>query len=101
MNASSLRTRAVTVFLVRGAEAVVALMAVLEAQEFLAVMFPAPGFAPQVGGLYGRHEDFLRARAVHFLADDIFYFFQYAPCQRADSCKHLRQLTDKPARSIS
>ena len=37
-------------FLVRGAEAVVALMAVLEAQEFLAVVFPTPGFAPQVAG---------------------------------------------------
>ena len=57
--------------LVRGAEAVVALVAVLEAQEFLAVVLPTPGFAPQVGGLHGRHEDFLSARPVHFLAHDV------------------------------
>ena len=37
-------------FLVGGAEAVVALVAVLEAQELvLAVVFPSAGFAPQVG----------------------------------------------------
>ena len=69
-------------FLVRGAEAVVALMAVLEAQEFLAVVFPTPGFAPQVGGLHGRHEDFLSARPVHFLAHDVRGLVQGPQTQR-------------------
>ena len=66
----------------RGAEAVVALMAVLEAQEFLAVVFPTPGFAPQVGGLHGRHEDFLSARPVHFLAHDVRGLVQGSQPQR-------------------
>ena len=57
--------------LVRGAKAVVAVVAVLEAQKLLAVVLPAPGLLPEIPWLHCRQEQFLEACCRHFLADDI------------------------------
>ena len=48
-------------FLVGGAEEHVAVVAVFQAEHFLAVAVVAAGLAPEVGGLHGGHEDFLGA----------------------------------------
>src|ERR1700729_2270447 len=45
-------------------------MPVANAQHLLAVVVVAPGFAPEVGRLDGRHQDLDRAGTVLLLADD-------------------------------
>ena len=52
------------------AEREVVLGAVLELEHVRAHRLPAPRGLPQFGGLENRHEQFLRARAVHLLAHD-------------------------------
>ena len=56
--------------LVGRADHEVAVMPVLEAQEFRAVLFPAARFFPELGGLNRGHEEFDGPGAVHLLADD-------------------------------
>ena len=59
----------------RGAKAIFALIAVLEAQKLLAVMLPAACFFPQVGGLHHGHEQFTKIGLFHFFAHDAADFF--------------------------
>ena len=49
----------------------VAHVAVLDAQKLRTVLFPAAGFLPEFRRLNHRHEELNRARADHFLADDL------------------------------
>jgi len=56
--------------LVGGAVEHVALVAVLDAQHLLAIGLVTAAFAPQVGGLERRHQEFDGAGAVLLLADD-------------------------------
>jgi len=67
--------------LMGGAEAEIALVAVLEAQQFRAVLLPARGFLPQLRRLHRRHQQFDGAGAIHFLAHDIGDFIQYHQSQ--------------------
>jgi len=67
---------------VRGAIAEVALVAILQAQQFRAVLLPAPGFLPEFRRLYGRHQQFQRTGAVHLLAHDVLDPAQHAQAQR-------------------
>ena len=60
-------------FFVRGAKAEFPVVPVVHAQQQVAVLVPAPGFSPEFGGLYGRHDDFESAGPVHFLAHDFFH----------------------------
>ena len=69
-------------FLVCRAEAEIALVAVLDTQQFRAILFPARGFLPQLRWLHRRHQQFDGAAAVHFLADDVFNFAQHAQAER-------------------
>jgi hypothetical protein len=69
-------------FLVRRADDEFALVAVLEAQQFRAVLLPAAGFLPQFERLHGRHQQFQRAGIVHFLAHDVFDLAQHAQAER-------------------
>jgi hypothetical protein len=55
-----------------------AVVAILEAQHFLAVAVVAAGLAPEIGGLQGGHQDFLRPGGVLFLAHDLFDVSQHA-----------------------
>ena len=59
-------------FFVGRAGAEVAAMTILEAQQFRAVLFPAPGFLPQLSRLGARHQHFQRAGSVHFFTNDGF-----------------------------
>jgi hypothetical protein len=60
-------------FLVRRPDHEIALLAVLETQQFRPVFFPAARLLPQFGRLHRRHQQFDRARPVHFLAHDGFH----------------------------
>ena len=68
----------------RGAQAEVAAVAVLQSHELRAVQLPAPGFLPQLGGLQGRHEQLLAADAVHLLAHDLLDLRERALAQRQE-----------------
>ena len=67
---------------VRWADHEIALVAVFETQQFGAVLLPATGFLPQLGRLHRRHEQFNRARAIHFLAYDLLDFAHAAQPHR-------------------
>ncbi len=58
--------------LLRGTEQQLALVAVPEPKERVAVQVPPAGGLPRVGGQQDRHPELLRARRVHLLADDPF-----------------------------
>ena len=60
-------------FLVGRPHAELGLLAVLEPQQLLAVIVPAPGFLPQLGRHHRRHEQFDGARARHLFADDVLH----------------------------
>ena len=62
-------------FFVGGTVQHVPVVAVGDAQHLLAVIIVAPAFAPNFGGLNGRHQQFLGAGAVLFLAHDLFDLF--------------------------
>ena len=74
-------------FLVRGAQAEVPLVPVLELQQGLAVGIPASGFLPQLGRLHDRHADLERAGAVHLVADDAGYLVEDAHAERHPAVK--------------
>ena len=57
-------------------------MAVTDAQHLLAVILVAPALAPQLGGLDGRHQQFLRARRVLLFAHDALDVLQHAKARR-------------------
>ncbi len=81
-------------FLVRRPEAEVAVVAVLHPQQFLAVLLPAAALLPQFGGAEGRHQDLLRAGAVHLLAHDLFDLAHDAQAERQQVVDAARQLAD-------
>ena len=58
------------------------IMPVGDPQHLLAVILVAPRVAPQVGRLDGRHEHFLGAGGVLFLAHDLLDLLQHAQAQR-------------------
>src|SRR5262249_34958448 len=64
------------------ADAEIAALAILEAQELWAVDLPAAALLPQLGGNSDRHEDFLRAGAVHLLPDDRLDLLHDPPAER-------------------
>ena len=63
-------------FFARGLNHEVAVVTILKAQKFRAVLIPAAGFHPQFRGLHDGHRQFDRARAHHLFADDGFDFVQ-------------------------
>ena len=65
-------------FLVRRAQAKIAAVAVAKAQQLGPVFLPAPRLAPQLGRLHRRQQHFLRAGAVHLLANDRLHLAQHA-----------------------
>ncbi len=71
-----------------------AVVAILEAQQFRAVLGPAPRFLPQFRGLHGRHAQFQGAGAVHFLAHDALHLAQGAQAQRQPDVQSRRQAAD-------
>ena len=57
-------------------------MAILDAQQFRAVVVPTPRFLPQLCRQHARHQDFLGTGRVHFLTHDAFDLAQHAQAQR-------------------
>ena len=49
-------------------ETELALVTVMETQQFRAILFPATGFLPQFGRLYRRHQQFQCTGAFHLFA---------------------------------
>ncbi len=80
--------------LVRRAEAEVAVVAILDAQQLLAVVLPAPALLPELGGDHGRHQDLLRPGAVHLLADDVLDPAHGAQPERQEVVDAARDLAD-------
>ena len=82
--------------LVRRSDAELAIVAILEAQELGAVVLPAPALLPELGRAHRRHEDFLRAGAVHLLANDRLDPADGAQTERKKIVDAARDLTDHP-----
>ena len=59
-----------------------------------AVIVPAAGFHPQLLGLDGGHQDFLGARRVHLLADDLLDFAQDHLAKREERVHAGSRLAD-------
>ena len=71
-------------------EAEVAFVPVLESEQLLAVVVPAPGFAPELGRGGDRHQDLLGSGAVHLLTDDALDLSNDPQAQReirVDACR--------------
>jgi hypothetical protein len=80
--------------LVRRAVAELAIAAVADAQQLLAVVIPPAGLLPQLRRADGRHQDLLRAGAVHLLAHDPLDLADDAQAERqevVDAARHLPQ----------
>ncbi len=76
----------------RRPEAEIAVVAILEAQQLLAVALPASALLPQLRRAHGRHEDLLRPGALHLLAQDALDLAQHAHAERqeiVDAAGHL------------
>jgi hypothetical protein len=71
-------------FLGGGLQREVARVAVLEAQQLVAHLVPAPGLVPKFGGLHHRHDQLHGAGAVHLLPNDGFHL-----ADRAQSHRHV------------
>ena len=81
-------------FLVRRSKAEIALMAVHHAQQLRTVLVPASGFLPQFRRLHRRHQHFLGAGAVHFLAHDVLDLAQRAQTERQPGVNAGGELAD-------
>ncbi len=71
-----------------------ALLAVLDAQHFLAIGLVTAAFLPEFGGLQGRHDQFDGAGTVLFLADDGVDLVQHLLAERQPGIDALALLTD-------
>ena len=81
-------------FLIGRAVKHVALVAVLDAQHLLAIGLVAAAFAPQLGGLDGRHQKLDGAGAVLLLAHDLADLLQHPQAERQEGINPGRLLAD-------
>ena len=81
-------------FFVRGPEAVLTLGPISHAQHERAHGLPAPGFLPQLGGLYRWHENLQRVDGGHLGPDDRLDLAQYPHAQRRPRIQPGTQPTD-------
>ena len=79
---------------VRRAVAVVARVAILDAQQLRAHFFPPARLLPQLGRVDARHQHLERAGAVHFLAHDRLDLVQHAHADRQPGVEPLAQRAD-------
>ena len=83
-------------FFVRRADDEIALVAILETQQFGTVLLATARFLPELKGLHGRHQHFQGAGAVHFVAHDRFNLAQGAQAQRCPGVDARGQAADQP-----
>ena len=81
-------------FLVRRAEAELAVVAVAHAEELRPVALPAPALAPELARNDRRHQDLLGAGAVHLLADDRLHPPDGSQPEREQVINAARHLAD-------
>ncbi len=79
----------------RRAKTEIPLVPVLHAQQQRAVLLPAPGFLPQLGGLHRRHQQFECPGPVHLLAHDGFDLAQYPQAQGHPGEEPRRKAADQ------
>jgi len=79
-------------FLVRGTEAVVGFLAILDLEQLPAELLPAAGLFPELARLDRRHQQLERAGAIHFLAHDLLDLAQHAQAQRRPRVDARREL---------
>ena len=77
-------------------ETEVALVAVADAQQLLAVLLPAPGLEPELGGLDRRHRELDGAGGVHLATDDRHQLLEAAPAGRQVGVDPRGELLDHP-----
>ena len=80
--------------LVRGAEAELVVVAIVQAHALGTVRVGAAGFLPQLCRLYRRHMDLLTACSIHFLTDDVLDLTHGSPSQRHKAVYAGNQLAD-------
>ena len=68
-------------FFVGRAKAVFTVMTVFQTNHFCTVSAPTTTFLPNFSRLHDGHHNFLCTSSIHFFTNDVFNFFQYAPCQ--------------------
>jgi len=83
-------------FFVGRADAELAPMTVLQAQQLGAVLLPAPGFLPQLGWLDRRHQHFQGPGLVHLVTHDSLGLAQRAQPHRHPGVEPRSQLADHP-----
>ncbi|MCY1397860.1 hypothetical protein D9M71_128800 [compost metagenome] len=81
-------------FFVGRACAEVAVVAILQAQQFRTVLFPAPRLLPQFGRLDARHQHFQGAGGVHFFAHDGFNLAHHTKAHRQPGVETGGELAD-------
>ncbi|MND68250.1 hypothetical protein D3C80_596940 [compost metagenome] len=81
-------------FFVGWAHAEVTTVAVFQAQQLWAVLFPTTGFLPQLGRLDARHQHFQGAGGVHFFADHGLNLAHYPKAHRQPGIKAGCELAD-------
>lgn len=81
-------------FFVGRTDAEVTLVAVFQAQQLRAVLLPATGFLPQLGGLDARHQHLQGAGGVHFLTHHGFDLAHYPQAHRQPGVQAGGQFAD-------
>ncbi|MND53213.1 hypothetical protein D3C80_442450 [compost metagenome] len=81
-------------FLMGRADAELALMAVVQAQQLGAVLFPAAGFLPQLGRLHGGHQHFQGTGGIHLFADHCLDLAQHPQAHRQPGVEAGGELAD-------
>ena len=80
--------------LVRRAETEFTAVAVFQAKHLLSEYAPTPRLLPDLRRLHDRHAQFLSARRIHLLADDLLDLLYRAPRQRQIRIDAARRLAD-------
>ena len=81
--------------LVRRAVTERAIVPVPDPEQFRAELFPAARFLPELRGLHRGHQQFDRARAIHFLADDCLDLAQHPEPDRQPRVQARRETPDE------
>ncbi len=79
-----------------GAEVVLRASSIFETHQDVVHRRFTAALRPQLLRLDGRQEQFLRAGAVHLLADDVGYLVQHPPPERQEVIHPRRDLADEP-----
>src|SRR6185436_10076823 len=82
-------------FLMRRAEAEVALVTILDPEHLWAEFVPTPAFLPQLGRLHRRHDQLDRAAAIHLFAHDALDLTQYSQYERHPGVQSAAELPDQ------